>query len=58
MNRRNIRLSKMKALEKFDAEFSKPMADKNPKILEALYFRGGNGGAIPRTNSVGLANSG
>lgn len=41
VQRRQIKDSKMKALAKFDAEFSKPMADKNPKILDALYFRGG-----------------
>lgn len=59
VHRKGLKESKMKAIAKFDAQFSKPMADRNPQILEALYFRQNTeGGPIPRTNSVNLANSG
>jgi len=36
------------------------MSDKNPKMLDALYFRNqrNEGGPIPRTSSVNLSNSG
>jgi hypothetical protein len=59
-NKRAIKDSKMQQIAKFDSQFQKPMADRSPQILDALYFRNqrNDGGAIQRTNSVNLANTG
>lgn len=58
-NKRSIKESKMMQIAKFDSQFSKPMADRTPQVLDALYFRGDrNDGSIQRTNSVNLANTG
>lgn len=39
VHKKGIKDSKMQALAKFDAEFSKP-GEKNTKNIDALYFRG------------------
>lgn len=58
-NKRAIKDSKMQQIAKFDSQFSKPMADRTPQILDALYFRNQrNDSGIQRTNSVNLANTG
>lgn len=57
-DRRPIKDSKMRAQEKFEANFAKPMAQRNPKVVEDFYNRAQSYNSVERGRSHHLASGG